>query len=367
MIFFDNASTTPIFPEIIDILKTFWGNPSSRHAQGLAAEKALDEASAAILSAFGNPAGEIIFTSGGTESNNLAIQGAASPFRRAGGSILTTGFEHPATAAPLLRLQNENFKILRAHPDEIPSLVAEDSIMVCVSHTEGETGGTFDACALGSAVKRRNPNAVVFVDGAQGFCKERIKLQNVDLYSFSSHKFHGPPGTGGLFVKKGTKLSPLFFGGGQQSGLRPGTQNVAGALATAEACRLSLDKINENRTAVRSIKCVLSGLAQDLPGVFINECFKNTSPYILNMSFEGVRGETLVNALSALGIYVSTGAACRAKKGGPSPLESMGCGRERAESAVRFSFSHMNNVGEANRVREITAETVQRLRALKKK
>jgi cysteine desulfurase len=216
-------------------------------------------------------------------------------------------------------------------------------------------------------IKKINPHLILHVDGVQGFGKESADLKNVDLYSFSAHKFHGPGGVGGLMARRGIKLTPLMYGGRQQSALRPGTENITGIVqmaATASAMFRDMD-INYNHAA--SIKAILASVTNELPDVYINESSPDTLPYILNMSFLGVKGEVLVHTLSEEGIYVSMGAACRNKKPDVSPLVLMGFVPARAESAIRFSFSPLNTREEAEIVKDALIKHVKALRKVQHK
>lgn len=359
-IYFDNAATTPpLFFECGEL-----GNPSSPHAAGLRAERALNAARKEMAAFLGEA--EIIFTSGGTEANNLAVLGFALANKRRGITIQAAPWEHPSVTEPIKFAQELGLAEAVSAPlsgvVSAPLSVGNSRgpRLACFSHVSSETGDIADIAALAAALKAENPETIVFVDGAQGFCKEKTDLGGVDLYSFSGHKFHGAAGVGGLVSK--VRLVPIMRGGSQENGLRAGTENLRGILQTAAAAKTLFAAREENRARVLAVKNELLALTRELPDVLENALSATVSPYILNMSFRGVKGETLVHLLSEKGIYASMGAACRSRKKQQSALEVMGFSKERAESAVRFSFSHLNTVAEATAAREIIAAHVAQMR-----
>jgi len=357
-IYFDNAATTASLPFTTDNegsrrhshhnpygVGTLPGNASSAHGLGVRAERALGAARGDIARVLGCGAGEIVFTSGGTESNNLAILGFVMANKRRNLEIFAEAWEHPSVLEPVRAARELG-----------------GGRLVCLSHVSHETGDVCDVSKVALAAKRDNPDAVVFVDGVQGFCKERVNLDGVDLYSFSGHKIHGGSGVGGLFVRKGLRLMPMMLGGGQEGGLRAGTENVGGIVQMAAAARELSAARDEYAVRVSEIKVILMKLFDELPDCFVNFMGEEVSPYILNMSFMGIKGETLVHILSEKGIYASMGAACRSRTKKKSVLEEMGFSAERAQSAVRFSFSHLNTVEEAEIVAEVIKKSVAEMR-----
>ena len=358
MIYFDNAATTsPITPPQL------FHNPSSPHALGIKAERALRHSHktiSTILSSSSYQAApeEIIFTSGGTESNNLAILGYSLANLRHNISLASAPHEHPSILAPIQFAQEQGWaRAVSLESQPGPALI-------CLSHVNHETGDINDIEAISSNTKKTSPDSVIFVDGAQGFCKEKICLRNVDMYSFSGHKCHGPLGTGCLWVKKGLRLTPLHHGGGQENGKRSGTENVPAIVQMAEAAEIMHRNLSANYEHVTKIKSILLGLKESLPDVEINSISNQVSPYILNMSFLGLKGEILVHALSEKNIFVSMGAACRSRKRAKPALELMGFAPEIAVSAIRFSFSPYNTLEEAEQAHAVIAETVTQLRRL---
>ncbi|MCL1787578.1 MAG: aminotransferase class V-fold PLP-dependent enzyme, partial [Defluviitaleaceae bacterium] len=233
--------------------------------------------------------------------------------------------------------------------------------LAAISQVNHETGDINDIHNMSTALKKENPQTVVLVDGVQGFCKEATNLSNVDMYSFSAHKCHGPAGVGGLVVRQHIRLTPLLYGGGQENKLRPGTENIAGICQTAQVTNILSRQQQKNHQHVTNINATLKTLATDLPDVTINTT-PHASPYILNMSLLGLRGEVLVHLLSDKGIYVSMGAACRSRKNTKTTLEVMGFEPDVARAAIRFSFSHLNTIEEAVAAKKIIADAVTQLR-----
>lgn len=363
-IYFDNAATTTplFFANVEEQAFLFGSNPSSPHALGIRAERELASAREGFAKIFGCRASEIVFTSGGTEANNLAILGFSLANKRRGASISANTWAHPSVLEPIKFAEEQGFA-----ENRIAGSLSGPHL-ACISHVSHETGDVCNLTETAARLKKENPETLVFVDGAQGFCKETLDLSGIDMYSFSGHKIHGASGFGGLFVRSGVRLVPLIHGGGQEGGIRSGTEDLRGAIQTAQSANLLAATAEENRAHVSAIKSSLLELTRDLPDVFENVLSSSdASPYILNLSFAGIKGETLVHVLSENGIYVSMGAACRSRKKTKSALEAMGFEKSRAESAVRFSFSHLNTLGEAEIVKKIVAEKVSELRRILKR
>ncbi|MCL2572309.1 MAG: aminotransferase class V-fold PLP-dependent enzyme [Defluviitaleaceae bacterium] len=365
LIYFDNAATT----KPISSSRDFY-NPSSPHGLGLSAQRTLREARNKVLAGIHKtldysgqnniPEGDIIFTSGGTEANTLAIVGYSLAHSRQSLRIVTANYEHPSI------LSSVQFSCERGWAISVPldNLPTDGAVLLSISQVGHETGDINDIRKIAQEIKDKNPSVVIHVDGAQGFCKELISLDGVDMYSFSGHKVHGPYGVGGLWVRKGVRLVPLQPGGGQEGGLRGGTENVSGIVQMAEAVENLAPALDDNRLHVAKIKSIVMGIIDDLPDVLVNS-LGDTSPYLLNMSFLGVKGEVLVHALSAKGLYVSMGAACRSRSKAKSDLELMGFERQVAESAIRFSFSPYNTIPEAEIARGLITDEVNRFRKMR--
>ena len=362
-IYFDNSSTS--LP-VLSHNDGLFGNPLATHALGVKAHQALESARKELCSILGCEQGELVFTSGGTESNNLALTGYALANKRNTVRFFALPWAHPSvteTASNLTGLGHEvRIEPLSQLSAGIAGLFSEGLNFISIPQVCHETGSKFDVERLSAVIKQANPKNTVHVDGAQGFCKEKLKLKNIDIYSFSGHKIHGPF-VGGLVVRKGVRLLPMIVGGGQEAGLRAGTPNTKGAVALAKAAIHLHGKIEQNNIAVSEINGEMRNLAKELDNVYVNSA-ENSSPYILNISFVGIKGEVLANMLSGKGIFVSTGAACKVGKKDVPALELMGFGKERAQSAIRFSFSPFNSMDEARRARKTVAECVKTLRKI---
>ncbi len=379
-IYFDNAATTAPTPQIIEraaaFMGDFYGNPASGHAFGIAAARELKRAKEVLAELLRVQPDEIIMTSGGTEANNLAILGTVMSRKRTQDHVILGKTEHPSVLSLAELLTNEGFTVTYAELDQDGKVdgeslfngVTEKTALVSIMHVNNETGMINNIDGLARLVKKKNANTVFHSDGVQGFCKERLSLSNIDLYSMSGHKVHCIKGVGALYKRKQVRIRPLLHGGGQQQDIRPGTENTLGTVLMAEAAQDMFSSMADNRRSVKVVKDILATAAQMIPDVYINGSIDGDSPYILNMSIMGVRGEVLMNALSAKAVYVSTGAACKTaggrggKSAGYKVLEIMGYSKQRADAALRFSFSHLNTTEQAHEALEILRETVAQLR-----
>lgn len=359
-IYFDNAATTALHPKLPDY-DSIYANPSSLHTLGIESEQKLAAASGILARLLHVGSKEIIFTSGATESNNLAIKGAV----RQKGHIITTKIEHPSVIECFNHLETLGFEAtyLNAGIDgsisqgDLVKAIKPETVLVSMFYVNNETGTINDIEAFSSCVKEKNKKITFHTDAVQAFGKLPINLKNVDLMSFSSHKIHGPKGMGGLYVKKGLRLAPLFHGGGQQDNIRPGTENIQGILGLCRAYELAAESMEENYKHAAALKEKTLEI-RDIGGVHING--GNTSPYILNISIEGVKGEILLNALSAEGIYVSTGSACHSRRSKANVISLIN--PERADSALRISFSCFNTLTECEALNEALRRNILKLR-----
>lgn len=351
--YFDNSATTKPTAEAVDAivhaLTENYGNPSSLHTKGDEAKKALDIARAKVAKSISANANEMYFTSGGTESNNIAIFGTAQALKRRGNRIVTTDIEHPSVAEPIRALEEQGFEVVRLHADEsgvvseadIISAINEKTILVSMMLVNNEVGSIQPVAAAVKAVKRAKAPAQVHCDAVQAFGKLPINVRElgVDLLSVSAHKVHGPKGQGALYVKKGTRLSPHILGGGQEDNVRSGTHAMPGILGLAAAVDCMGD-IPQTTAYVAELRNALLDKIRDMDNLFINST-ENALPYILNISLVGIPSEVLRNYLSDRGICVSTGSAC--SKGHRSKvLTSMNIDPKRIDSAIRISFSRFN-------------------------
>lgn len=358
MIYFDNAATTAPSKEAIevalDMMQNYYANPSSIHKFGFEVEKKINESKKQICRAIKIKEDELFFTSGGTEANNIAILGTAEAYKRYGNHIITNFMEHPSTAACYKELESRGFEVSYANTDKygyidiehLLSLVTKNTILMSTMFINNELGTIQNIAEISTKIKAKKSDLIYHVDAVQGFGKHRLDMNGIDILTFSGHKIHAPKGVGGLYVKKGVKTNSLNFGGSQQYGLRPGTENTSGIVAMGLAAKTAFENLDENLNKVKEVRDTIFKITEKLERVYVNVDYENSSPYILNLSFEGVRGETLVYALESEGIFVSTGTSCNSKnKNLHSILELVD--KERAETAVRFSFSSENTVQEA--------------------
>ena len=353
--YLDNSATTKCFDEVKDIVvKTMtedYGNPSAMHLKGVEAEKYVKEAAAAIAKTLKVQEKEIFFTSGGTESDNWALVGTALANCRQGKHIITTSFEHAAVSAPLNWLKEQGYELTVIPVDEKGNLSMEeleaamrpDTILVSTMYVNNEVGAVVPVEAAAKLVHEKNPKTVYHVDAIQGYGKYRIypKRAGIDLLSVSSHKIHGPKGVGFLYVSEKVKIQPLILGGGQQKGMRSGTDNVPGIAGLGTAARMVYENHEEKIKKLRELKGYLAENLSAMEQVVINgPAPENGAPHIVNASFLGVRSEVLLHTLEEKGIYVSAGSACSShKRAASATMTAISADKERRESAIRFSLS----------------------------
>lgn len=383
MIYLDNSATTKPYKEVIDsfvrVSTEFWGNPSSLHGLGGQSEKLLSHAREQAANILNVKPNEIVFTSGGTESNNLAIKGVATHYQGRGKHIITTSIEHPSVRNPFEQLRNEGFEITylpvdsfgRVELQALERAMREDTILVSVMHVNNEIGTIQPIKEIGQIVKKY-PKALLHVDGVQGYGKVplSLKMSGVDLYSLSGHKFHGLKGTGLLFMREGIVLSPLITGGSQERGLRSGTESVAGAVSLAKAMRLANDQSRDGIKNMQIYQAILFKQLNEIDGVVINTPIDESpcAPHILNFSIPGLKSETFVHTLEESGIYVSTTSACSSKKKKLSQvLIQMGKNEEIAGSSIRISLDYHHDLEEINVVSQKIKQAIQLLSEVKKK
>lgn len=376
MIYLDNSATTRVLPEAADAARTYmterFFNPASAYSGAVATEHDVLGARTRLAEALGVRPEEIIYTSGATESNNMGIQGAIAA-ARGKKRIVTNSSEHPSVyeAVRLFERQSDvEIRMLGTQPDgsvsidELSAALTADTALVSLMHVNNETGAINDIFSAAAAIRRHAPNALFHVDGVQAFCKLPFAKVPCDMYSISGHKFHAPKGIGALYLRKGVKFLPTQVGGGQENKLRAGTLNVPGILAMDAALSAYRARHESWTKQMRACKTRLHDNLMALPDVFVNgPSVEAGAGHILNLSFVGVRGETLLNALSERGIYVSTGAACSAHKQSKSrALEALNISAERQESAIRFSFCPFTTIEEIDTASAAITELVAQLR-----
>lgn len=380
LIYFDNSATTKPYKEVVDafvkVSTDFFGNPSSLHQIGGEAEKLLSRGRKQIAELLAVKPSEIIFTSGGTESNNLAIKGAALKNRHCGNHIITTNVEHASVRESVQQLKEMGFEVTfipvdhegRVKAEEIAGAITDETILVSVMHVNNEVGSIQPIQEIGELLKDY-PKILFHVDHIQGVGKIPLNLTNrhIDLCSFSAHKFHGFKGTGFLYIRDGVQLTPLFTGGSQEGKQRSGTENVAGMVSLAKALRMTLDFEEKKIDDVLEVKEALRKGIEKIEGITVHTPVNNAAPHILNFSVKGFKAEVFVHALEEKNIYVSTTSACSSKKSaGSSTLFAMGVPEELAKSAVRVSLSYDNTIDEAQYVIAAIQETVNQLKEVMK-
>lgn len=376
-VYFDNSSTTKMSEEVINEvvfgMKNFYGNPSSLHNLGLKSEKKLKECRELLAKSINAKENEIYFNSGGSEGNNSVLKGIL----KTGSHFITTPFEHASILNIIKKLEDNNVKITflkidkegKVDLDHLRESITKDTTLVSIMHVNNETGVIQDLEAIGSIVREKSSRAKFHVDAVQGYGKFSIDVNkmNIDFLTVSAHKFHGPKGIGFIYIKKPNTLSPLIEGGSQEAGARGGTQNIPGIIGMTLAAKIANKNIKQNYKKVFEIKERFIEKLKSVEDMNINSpLIEQFSPYILNVSFRGVRGEVLLHLLEEAGIYVSTGSACsskeREKHGGSYVLKALELSKDDIQGAIRFSFSNDNNEEEVDYVIDILNKGLKFLR-----
>lgn len=375
--YLDNSATTRCSKAAADkmvlLLTEDFGNPSSLHMKGVIAEKYINEAKKKIARTLKCQEKEIVFTSGGTESNNLAIIGSAMANQRAGKHIITTQVEHASVANTMKFLEDNGFEITylgvdhdgRISLDELKAAMRPDTILVSIMQVNNEIGAVMPVEEAGKLIKEINPSTLFHVDAIQSYGKLHIspKNMNCDLLSVSGHKIHGPKGSGFLYIKDKTKIKPIIYGGGQQKGMRSGTENVpaiAGLGVAAEEIYTDLDTKIE---AMYALKSHFINEVTRIDGVTVNGLTDKTSaPHIVSVSVQGVRAEVILHTLEDKNIYVSAGSACSSNKPAVSAtLKAIGLPKELLDSTVRFSFCVDTTIEEIDYAVKVMQDVVPKL------
>ena len=374
-IYLDNSATTRICSEaaekMIDVINNVYGNPSSLHTKGQEAEAEIKAARRAVADSLGVSDKEIFFTSGGTEANNLAVFGAAWARRKRGNKIVTTAVEHSSVFESCKELENEGFEVAYLLPEkngciseeQLSEAIDENTILVTVMMVNNETGAVFPVECIRRIVEKKNAPALIHCDAVQAYGKTSVKPYKIgcDLLTVSAHKIHGPKGSGALFVKKGTHIKPIHYGGEQEMKLRPGTEALP-LIAGFGAAAANIGDVRENYIKMWNLRDYAAKRLLAIDGVALNSP-ANSLPYILNVSALGVRSETMLHHLEKRNVYISSGSAC-AKGKASHVLSALGLPVERQDSALRISFSKFSNEKEVD---ELAAAIEEGLRTLVKK
>lgn len=373
-VYFDNGATTQPFDEVVELvaqtMKNNFGNPSSAHGIGLKAEKALNEARELAAKTINCTRDEIIFTSGGSESNNFLVKGFTAP----GAHIITSEIEHPSILNTFKDLELMGVKVTylkvdqygRISLEELKNSINSETRLVSIMHVNNETGVIQDIEAIGALIKEKSPRVKFHVDGIQSYGKLKIdvKKAQIDLLSASGHKIHGPRGVGFSYVKKGFYPKALISGGGQERNFRSGTENLPGIVGMAKAAEIKHTNIQANYLKAKDLKEYFIEALTSLKDIKINSPSQEFfSPYILSVSFPGVRGEVLLHLLEEKGIYVSTGSACSSNNNTDSHvLKAIGLSTAETKGTIRFSFSEFNTKEEVDYTMEVLEKSLKFLR-----
>ena len=355
-IYLDNSATTRCFPEVADLIHQIlcedYGNPSSMHHKGVEAESYVRDAKETLAKILKVNEKEILFTSGGTESDNIAIMGVAMANHRAGRHMITTRVEHPAILQTMKYMESQGFEVTYLDVDEkgcicleqLEQAIRPDTILVSIMHTNNEIGTLQPIAQAGALIKRCNPNTLFHVDAVQGFGKARIypRKMKIDLMSVSAHKIHGPKGVGFLYIGEKVKIKPIMYGGGQQEGMRSGTENVPGYAGMAKAAQMLSEQLEAETDYLYDLRQYFIEQVEKIDGAFVNGApGREGAPHIVSVTIPGVRAQVLLNELSAkYHICISAGSACSTHKPQPSvTLLAIGLDKEQAVETLRFSFS----------------------------
>ncbi|HHW57714.1 MAG TPA: cysteine desulfurase [Clostridia bacterium] len=381
-VYLDNSATTRVRKEVIDkmveVLDIEYGNPSSLHKKGYQAEKLLKEARENVSKLVNGETEGIVFTSGGTESNNLALIGVAESLKKRGNHIISSKIEHPSILNVLKFLEENGFEVTYLDVDKTGKIDIEDlkrvikdkTILISIMAVNNEIGTIEPIEKIGEIAREKE--IVFHVDAVQAVGKINIyvKKQKLDMVSLSSHKIHGPKGIGALYINNSVKIRPIIFGGGQEKNLRSGTENMPGIVGFGVASKLAKENLEETSSKLVSLKKKLyEGIISEIKDIHLNgPAIEEGAPHILNISFAGVRGEVLLHALEGEGIYVSTGSACSSKKKGQSHvLKAIGLRGDLIEGAIRFSLGIFNTEEEINYTVAVLKEKVNFLRKYKRR
>lgn len=378
--YLDNAATTRVFPEVremmVHVMEEDFGNPSSKHTKGITAENYIKEAKETICTQLKCKPKEIIFTSGGTESNNMAFIGTAIANRRAGKHVITTRIEHASVHEPMAYLEEMGYDVTylpvdstgRVSVEELENAIREDTFLISIMYVNNEVGSVQPIEQIGQMLKKKHSQILFHVDAIQAFGKYKIvpKKLGVDMMSVSGHKIHGPKGSGFLYVNEKVKIRPILFGGGQQDGMRSGTENVPAIAGLGVAVKEIYTGHLEKRAKLYELKKRLIAGLQDVDGVTINaliDPIEETAPHIVSVSFANTRSEVMLHALAQKGVFVSSGSACSSNHPELSgTLQAIGVKSELLDSTLRFSFSVMTTSEEIDYAIEVVKEALPVLR-----
>ena len=376
-VYFDNSATTKtlkkVNEEMLLMLENEYGNPSSLHSMGFKAEKKIEYTRDILADTLGCRSDEIYFTSGGTEASNLCITGFLSKNIHSGKKIITTAVEHPSVMSQFDKFREKGYNVKIIPFDKTTGFdyemlekeIDSDTSLISIMHVNNETGYIFDIARIKKMIAKKGSKAVLHCDCVQSFLKVPFKIKDLgaDMISISSHKVNGPKGVGALYIKKGINISPVLLGGGQEKGLRNGTENAVGIYGFGVAVSEHLKTIKEDNDNILKIKEFLYENFSSMDKVHVNTDMDNSSSHILNVSFLGLRSEILLHTFEGKEIFVSSGSACSSNYSGKKKvLEIMGYDKTVFDSAIRFSFDSLNTMEQAEYAFKTIKEEVEILR-----
>ena len=377
-IYLDNSATTKPYPEVVDkmvqALTTQYGNPSAIYKKGIEVEREIKEIRRNIARSLGAKENEIYFTSGGTECNNTIIRSVANLNKKTKNHIISTVIEHPSVLNTLKDLETQGFEVTylpvnadgKISIEDLKQAIKKETILVSIMHVNNEIGSIQPLEEVGKYLKTLDEKVYFHVDGVQSYAKVKFRPSkyNIDFKSVSGHKFHGPKGIGFMYVNEKNRIKPLLTGGGQEVGVRSGTENVPGIYGLGEAVRIINQDLEQNINKIQNLKLLLKEeILNNIDNVKINSPEDGVC-HVLNVSFKGVKGEVLLHYLEQKEIYVSTGSACSSKKKGSHVLNAIGLSKEDIEGAIRFSLSDLNTEEQIREAVKVLKESVSDLRMI---
>ena len=376
--YLDNSATTRCFPEVVELMNKIYleeyGNPSSMHHKGVEAEKQITEAKKSLAQILKVNEKNLLFTSCGTESDNIAIIGGALANARRGRHLITSTLEHPAVLESMRYLESQGFEVTYlpvdeygiVSPDLVEETVRDDTILVSIMHTNNEIGAVEPVREIAKRINAKNPSALFHVDAVQGFGKAQIypKKWGIDMLSVSGHKIHAPKGTGFLYIADKIKVKNLIFGGGQQNGMRSGTENVAGIAAMGLAAKMLYQDFDSKIERLYELREAFLDGIRDIPDLRVNgPAGRKCAPHIISLTVPGVRAEVLLHALEGKGVYVSSGSACASNRPHTSKtLEAIHLPRVYLDNTIRISLSEMTTREDMQQASEALHELIPFLR-----
>lgn len=376
--YLDNSATTRCFPEVVELMNKIYleeyGNPSSMHHKGVEAEKQITEAKKSLAQILKVNEKNLLFTSCGTESDNIAIIGGALANARRGRHLITSTIEHPAVLESMRYLESQGFEVTYlpvdeygiVSPDLVEETVRDDTILVSIMHTNNEIGAVEPVREIAKRINAKNPSALFHVDAVQGFGKAQIypKKWGIDMLSVSGHKIHAPKGTGFLYIADKIKVKNLIFGGGQQNGMRSGTENVAGIAAMGLAAKMLYQDFDSKIERLYELREAFLDEIRDIPDLRVNgPAGRKCAPHIISLTVPGVRAEVLLHALEGKGVYVSSGSACASNRPHTSKtLEAIHLPRVYLDNTIRISLSEMTTREDMQQASEALHELIPFLR-----